>query len=284
VPDAFGPSCLITVVNLSPVVTTDAKIQDVAVRYIRQSVGGRALLPFESLGTLHPALTGQFTLQGGELVLTSAFFSTESWYVFTTRRIVSLFAGVLQSLDPSQVGEAHFPNFKGSAPDFPGDPQEDESGLPVLHQIGLIPRDIATLRDRSSRAVIHFEYQTCQGSGPPMYAVYYWWNKHPFLDKLMTNAELEHYKTNISGPRVRRAIPEMPARQWAQREAKYHAKGVSSSSDVWHELLDRATPETLPGFLSEFTPAIHDYLRQVALPTSGALLAAITDWYDSNAG
>jgi hypothetical protein len=254
-------------------VTTDAKIQDVAVRYIRDNaIGGRALLPFESLGTLQPALTDHCSLQDGELVLVSAFFSSRSWYVFTTRRIVSLFGEELESLDPSQGVEAVFPNCKGYAPGDKGEVLEP----------GIIPRDIATIRAITSRVLIHFEYQTCQGSGPPMWAVRYWENKHPFRERLMTKAELEHYRRHIATPGKPGGIPEMPPKEQARQMVKLHARGVTSTSDVWHRLLRRASSETMPVFLSEFTPEIHDYFRQVALPKYGALLEALTDWYGSN--
>jgi hypothetical protein len=83
-------------------VPNDTKIQDIALNYIRKAVvGGHSKWPSTTLGELHPSLVGLLSLDDGELVLVSAFFSAESWYVFTTRRIVSQFRGVLQSLDPS---------------------------------------------------------------------------------------------------------------------------------------------------------------------------------------
>jgi hypothetical protein len=178
--------------GFSLIVTTDTKIQDVAVRYIRKAIGNRDMLTFESLGTLHPLLARCFAFQDGELVLVSAFFSSESWYVFTTRRIISLFEGALQSLDPSDGVEAVFPNFKGYALDE--DDCEPDDGS-ENRKPAVIPCDIATITSRVSRAVVRFEYRTWQGSTLPMYAAMYWQVKHPFLNKFMTTVELEDYRT-----------------------------------------------------------------------------------------
>jgi len=162
--------------------TNDGKIQDIALRYIRRAIGDRAVYSFESLGTLHSALSQHQLLSDGELVLVSSFFSDESWYVFTTRRIVSRFNGVQESLEPSHNIRGDFPNFKGY------DPVEGDDG-----RAGAIPRDAATITDLGSGAIVRFEYQTFHGSSLPMHAVLYWQVKHPFLHKLMTNAERAAY-------------------------------------------------------------------------------------------
>jgi hypothetical protein len=158
----------------------DAKIQEIAIRYIRRAIGDRATYPYESLGELHPALVERLPLFDGEIVLVSAFFSDESWYVFTTRRIVSRFQGKLESLDPSHGIEADFPNFKGYD-------RNDEN----CEKPGAIPRDVFTITASDSGAVIRIEYQTFHGGTLPASAVRYWQIKHPILHKLMANAERE---------------------------------------------------------------------------------------------
>jgi hypothetical protein len=264
--------------------TTDAKIQDVALRYIREATGDRTLLPFESIGTLHPALSEHFSLEDGELVLCSAFFSNKSWYVFTTRRIVSMFGEEMRSLDPSQGVEAVFPNFKGHGPDFPSDPPGHGIELPEHQRAGIIARDIASIKALSSGAVIHFEYETCRPSDPPMEAVKYWERRHRILDRLMTTAELQHYKRNIAVSRKRRQLPDAPAREQAQWMVRHHVKGIISTLELLEALRQRTTPESLPDFMSEFTPEIHAHFRQDVLPKYGPLLDAMRDWYGRNAG
>ena len=76
-------------------VPNDTKIQDIALTYIRKAVvGGCSKWPSTTLGVLHSSLVGRLALDEGEVVLVSAFFSAESWYAFTARRIVSQFRGV----------------------------------------------------------------------------------------------------------------------------------------------------------------------------------------------
>ena len=165
----------------------DTKIQEIALSYIRKAVvGGNSKWPSTTLGVLHPSLVGRLALDDGELVLVSAFFSSDSWYAFTTRRIVSQFQGVLQSLDPSRGIREDFGNFKGYGP---------ERGEDTLPEIGVVPREVAIITATDSRAVVRFEFETWQASMLPIQAARYWVVKHPVLDKLMTTAEREHYRT-----------------------------------------------------------------------------------------
>jgi hypothetical protein len=165
-------------------VANDIKIQDIALGYIRKHVvGGCSKWPSTTLGVLHSTLVNRLLLDDGELVLVSAFFSTESWYAFTTRRIVSQFLGVFQSLDPSNGIRADFGNFKGYAPGSVGG------------QAGVLPRESATVTTSDSQKVIRFEFQTWEASMLPIYAARYWAVKHPALDKLMKTAEREDYRT-----------------------------------------------------------------------------------------
>ena len=165
-------------------VPNDIKIQDIALAYVRKAVGERTERPFSCFGALHPSLVDQLLLVDGELVIVSALFSTESWYAFTTRRIVSKFQGVVYSLDPSHGIEIDFPNFKGYDPN-------DDSERP---EPGVVVRDVATITAKDSGAVVRFEYLTWQGFALPMYAAMYWDRKHTVLDKLTTTAEHEKYR------------------------------------------------------------------------------------------
>jgi hypothetical protein len=167
-------------------VPNDTKIQDIAVSYIRKAVvGGQSKWPPTTLGVLHPSLVGRLSLDEGELVLVSAFFSTESWYAFSTRRIVSQFQGAFQALDPSHGIDDDFGNFKGYGPD------RGKDGLP---ETGVVSREVATITASDSGAVVRFEFETWEASMLPIYAARYWVVKHPAIDKLMTTAERESYK------------------------------------------------------------------------------------------
>lgn len=163
------------------VVATDAKIQDVALAYIRKAKNVKTSpWPSTTLGELHPSLAGRLSLDEGELVLVSGFFSDASWYAFTTRRIVSQFGGKLQSLDPSHGIDDQFGNFKGYG---------EGSSEP-----GVVRREVATITGISSGAKVRFEFETWDASMLPIYAARYWNIKHPVIDKLMTTAERESHK------------------------------------------------------------------------------------------
>ncbi len=166
---------------------TDAKIQDIALTYIRKAVaGGCSRWASTTIGVLHPSLTGHLSLINGELVLASAFFSPESWYAFTTRRIASQFRGAFHSLDPSHGIRNDFGNFKGYGPD---------RGEDTLPEVGVVRREVATITAIESQSVVRFEFETWEASMIPIYAARYWVVKHPAIDRLMTTAERESYRT-----------------------------------------------------------------------------------------
>ena len=167
--------------------TADAKIQDIAVTYIRKAVvGGCSRWPSTSLGALHPSLVDRLSLGDGELILVSAFFSAESWYAFTTRRIVSQFRGAFHSLDPSHGIRDDFGNFKGYGPD---------TGKDALPEVGVVRQEVATITTTKSQAIVRFEFETWEASMLPIYAARYWIVKHPAIDKLMTTTERETYRS-----------------------------------------------------------------------------------------
>lgn len=261
----------------------DAKIQDIAIQYIRKQTGDRATESYESLGELHPAIVQFLPLADEELVITSAFFSADSWYAFTTRRIVSQFQGKRQSLEPSRRIKMDFPNFKGYDPDDKSD----------FRRAGVIPRDIATITDPESGTYIRIEYHTFRGSTPPMYAVLYWQIKHPILHKLLTTAELEHYirQRSVSHPKKERpAKPARPAKELAQEIAKWHTRGVISIDELWGRLLGCAKPDTLAIFMSEFTPETRLQIHRIAASKTdqhrtdeySELVEAVLRWYEEN--
>lgn len=130
----------------------DEKIQDIAVAMIRRCSMDSEEWRFTRIGELHLDIHGCFSLELGELPLVSAFLSPGSWYVFTTRRVVSHLDGETQSLDPSDGLEAQFGNFKG---------------------VGDIFQQVATFSTPSG-AALRLEYETGKASMAPIYATRYW--------------------------------------------------------------------------------------------------------------
>jgi hypothetical protein len=266
--------------SFSPL-ANDAKIQDVALGFIRKSDSKKQWLSI-TVGVLHSELAGQFELQDGELILVSGFFSNESWYVFTTRRIVSQFRGVLRSIDPSHGIRVDWGNFKGYGPD---------KGVDSLPDVGVVPIEVATITAAESEEFLQFEFLTWEASMLPIYAARYWQVKHPFIDKLMTSAELEYYKKNAL-PRTPRGRPVTPPKQQAQEIVRQHARGVISTAEVWGFLQSRATTATLPDFMCELTPELHASLRDAVLANPSKFRSAKNDvlfdafvrWYEENPG
>jgi hypothetical protein len=175
-------------------VNNDAKIYDIAVAYITDKVLSR-MMSCTLVGVRHPSLIRYLQLAEGELVLVSAFFSKESWYAFTTRRVISQFQGVRQWIDPSAGIEADFPNFKGyRSEDFQDWDELDENGRRKAEP-NVVRRQVATIRAVNSDANVRFQFETWETAAAPMAAVRYWQVKHPVLHKLMTTQEIEEYKT-----------------------------------------------------------------------------------------
>lgn len=161
---------------------SDTKIQDVALDYIRKHVvGGGSKWSSTTVGVLHPALVDRLHLERGELILVSAFFSDDSWYAFTTRRILSQFRGAAHSIDPSHGIRDDFGNFKGY-------------GVDKAAGAGAVPRELATITAVDTGDVVRFEFETWQASMLPIYAARYWAVKHPAIEKLMTTSERENYR------------------------------------------------------------------------------------------
>jgi hypothetical protein len=149
-------------------VATDEKVRDHALVYIDGATRRLAYGPTLT-GMLHPQLSSVLELEDGELVIVSAFLTPESWYAFTTRRIISEYDGRRRSLDPTLGFTADFGNFKG---------------LDDTRQLGAIPRQVATLTAETSGDVVRFEYATGEASMLPIYATRYWHVKHPVIEKL----------------------------------------------------------------------------------------------------
>ena len=111
------------------------------------------------IGELHSGIAAIWELGNGEQVIASGFFSEESWWAITTRRIASHFQGVATSLDPRFGIESEFGNFKGikrsEAPEAPA-------------------TEVATVKLSNGEARVRFEFETGKASMAPIYACMFW--------------------------------------------------------------------------------------------------------------
>lgn len=166
---------------------TDYKIREIALTYIAKAVVNGKAWPCTTIGGMHAGLADLLVLGDGELVIATAYFSDESWYAFTTRRIVGRFEGASRQLDPSLGVRHDFGNFKG----YDGWPDRVvERGV----RADVVKREVATISTVDGSATVQFEYETWEASMIPIYATRYWLIKHPVIDTLMTLAEREDYR------------------------------------------------------------------------------------------
>ncbi|WP_255990815.1 hypothetical protein [Chitinolyticbacter albus] len=136
----------------------DQEIHRLAVASIRRSSMDINTWLHTTIAGLHPGIPPMFELDPGELPLTSGFFSEQSWWVITTRRIACQHAGAAASLDPRFGIEFNFDNFKG---------------LDQSRQMGALPCSIATITSLEGKA-LHFEFETGKASMAPIYACRFW--------------------------------------------------------------------------------------------------------------
>jgi hypothetical protein len=156
-------------------VTTDEKIFEIAVEYIRRASMDPHEWKHTVIGAAHPALAW-LNLAPEEKALTSAFFAVSSWYAFTTRRVIGCHESRRTELDPTRGVEIDFPNFKGT-------------GNTPTNLHGAIPRETATASAPDSTAVVRFDFETGKASMAPIYAARYWSIKHPVLHKLIAPSQ-----------------------------------------------------------------------------------------------
>src|SRR5215510_13100574 len=136
--------------------SADAEIEQIAVAYIRRHCMNLEEWKFTTLGALHASLNKLFQLDAGERILVSSYRSLDSWYVFTTRRIVSVYQGKRSQIDPRQEFDSNFGNFKG----YEG------------RKAGSKAVDIGTITTKS--AELAFEFETLYASMAPIYACRFW--------------------------------------------------------------------------------------------------------------
>jgi hypothetical protein len=58
---------------------------------------------------------------------------------------------------------------------------------------------------------------------------------------------------------------EVASAEYAQRVIDGHAKGMICSGEVWNQMIDHATVETLDDYMTRLTPELHVYLQRSVL-------------------
>jgi hypothetical protein len=109
-----------------------------------------------------PQLIEWCNLAAGELAIVSCRVSPESWYVFTTRRVVAQHNGKCLDAQATHVKRETYGDFKG-------------------HDGAKTRTMTLNLHDGTKATV---EYETGRASMAPLYYFSFWGLKYPILDKL----------------------------------------------------------------------------------------------------
>ena len=137
----------------------DQSAQSIAVASVRRHAMKADLWRHTVIGSLHPELTSRCSFQPGELPIASGYFSESSWWVVSTQRVMSVFEGTLQELDPRHGIDHNFGNFKGiKRNEAPWAPETE----------------VATVRSPKTSDVVRFEFETGNASMAPIYACMFW--------------------------------------------------------------------------------------------------------------
>ena len=80
---------------------------------------------------------------------------------------------------------------------------------------------------------------------------------------------------------------DVTSAEYAQRVIDGHTRGIICSGEVWNQMIDHATAETLDDYMTRLTPELHTYLQRVVLVHSDArseqervLLWLLREWYE----
>lgn len=138
---------------------TDQEAYRVAVASIRRHSMDAGSWKHTEIGELHPGLAELLALDPSELPIASAYFSAESWWVITTRRITGCYRGEISSLDPRYGVDAEWGDFKGikrsEAPNSPA-------------------TEVATVTSAKADRPVRFEFETGKASMAPIYGCMFW--------------------------------------------------------------------------------------------------------------
>ena len=75
--------------------------------------------------------------------------------------------------------------------------------------------------------------------------------------------------------------------EYAQRVIDAHTKGIICPGEVWNQMVEHATADTLHQFMTRLTPELHRYLQRVVLGHPDARteqervsLELLREWYE----
>lgn len=138
---------------------TDQEAYRIAVASIRRHSMDAGSWRHTAIGELHPGLAELLALDPSELPIASAYFSAESWWAITTRRITGCYQGVISSLDPRYGVGAEWGDFKGIK-------RSEAPHCPVT--------EVATVTSAKADRPVRFEFETGKASMAPIYGCMFW--------------------------------------------------------------------------------------------------------------
>ncbi len=138
------------------------KIRNIAMWYINKHAMEPSTWAYTRLTGHSKELTGRAKLNTGELPIVTCQTATDSWYVFTTYRVIAEHAGHRINTPATQVELGSLGDFKG------------HDGART-RQVSLV------LSGCDSKTI---EYETGRASIAPFYYFTFWGIKYPILDKL----------------------------------------------------------------------------------------------------
>ena len=116
------------------------------------------------VGAIHDSIARHLQTQSGELPVVSCLISDESWYLFTTRRIMGKYMGTEVQVVPAEVVEDRY----GDNPKNFGKPGTDVMTLKLINA-----------------TEANLAYETGKALMAPIYYMKFWKTKVPVLDKLV---------------------------------------------------------------------------------------------------
>lgn len=137
----------------------DLAAQNIAVASVRRHSMTPDQWSHTVIGCMHPKLASSVDLLPGELPIASGFFSDSSWWLISTRRVVSQHQGARRELDPRYGIEHEFGNFKGIK-------RSESPSAPST--------SVATVTSLKTKDSIQFEFETGKASMAPIYACMFW--------------------------------------------------------------------------------------------------------------
>ncbi|WP_050030014.1 hypothetical protein [Verrucomicrobium sp. BvORR034] len=161
-------------------VSDDMRIAWIAITHIRKATMHVERWESTTIGASRLHYPAQVDLQSGEIPIVTGIFSNEDWYIWTTRRLLSSFAGSMTQMPADEIAGGEFGNFKYGP--------SGEVSSPLIGGL-----NVAALRSKSG-AVLKMTYETGYAAMAPIYCLSYWLQKHPIMERLMTPSEMEAYR------------------------------------------------------------------------------------------